>query len=351
MFSNKEQKVYLEKYIASPANRRINGITAKIRCRPCSGEQVNERQCEGPCGEWKALDKFSKSQRTRGSGWCQECVLWKEAAEPGVVTEAAPNTMLAPDELDLTPETTSSTPVIVRRNYSSISYSGDTPEYGDGSDSDDDYNYRSTIEAATTHIKETPYAAMEKGLANLHMRNPTISAMGTQANTATPSSSMPDRIPPHLRTGMGSAIDTPGYVPPHMRGLSYRAPRIINEAAALASEVSSVSNPYTTTSESVGPGPAWSAVDTRRRVPDPITFNGFDNTGKQHIQQRELSGAISAVAPPTTIPVVAPIVAPISAPSATGRRANWAKPVSYTSLHCIKACKHSNSTTRLQIWG
>jgi hypothetical protein len=30
--------------------------------------------------------------------WCQECILWKEAAEPGILTAAAPGTELAPDE-------------------------------------------------------------------------------------------------------------------------------------------------------------------------------------------------------------------------------------------------------------
>jgi hypothetical protein len=30
--------------------------------------------------------------------WCQECVLWKEAAEPGTVIAAPPGADLAPDE-------------------------------------------------------------------------------------------------------------------------------------------------------------------------------------------------------------------------------------------------------------
>lgn len=30
--------------------------------------------------------------------WCQECVLWKEGAEPGTTPTAAPGADLAPDE-------------------------------------------------------------------------------------------------------------------------------------------------------------------------------------------------------------------------------------------------------------
>jgi hypothetical protein len=30
--------------------------------------------------------------------WCQECILWKESAEPGTVIAAPPGADLAPDE-------------------------------------------------------------------------------------------------------------------------------------------------------------------------------------------------------------------------------------------------------------
>jgi hypothetical protein len=42
---------------------RVNGITAKLCCRVCVGEQRQELQCNGPCGLWKCLDEFSKAQR------------------------------------------------------------------------------------------------------------------------------------------------------------------------------------------------------------------------------------------------------------------------------------------------
>lgn len=97
----------------------INGVTAKLRCRTCAGQQVYELDCQGPCGKTKPLQCFSKSQRTRGlkvcitkdpvvlvfgsdlktmMQWCQDCVLWKESTEPGTTIGAAPGAELAPDE-------------------------------------------------------------------------------------------------------------------------------------------------------------------------------------------------------------------------------------------------------------
>ena len=334
MFSNKEQKVYLEKYVASPSNHRINAITAKIRCRLCSGEQVNERQCEGPCGEWKALDKFSKAQRTRGSGWCQECVLWKEAAEPGVVTEAAPNTMLAPDEYD----ETALLDEPVARNYSGISYSGvdleEGPEYGH--ESDDDYNYQSTLETALSTLKITPYLGIATGMAGLNVeQQPHIAINTTQGNTST--TSKVEYIPPHLRNSVSSAAGTAtGYIPPHMRGNASKSTQLSPETAvsSRASEVtaSSASNPYEPL-ESTYPGRPWSAVDARRRVPGPITFNGFENNGVRHTQQRVASGTTSTVAQPA-----APVV-PSTAPVAPTRRGNWAKAVSNSWFSCFELCE------------
>ena len=327
MFSNKEQKTYLEKYIASPSNHRINGITAKIRCRLCSGEQVNERQCEGPCGEWKALDRYSKSQRTRGSGWCQECVLWKEAAEPGMVTEAAPNTMLAPDEYDEVEE-----PVPAARSYTGVQFNVGNLEEGDdrGGESDDDYNYKSTIQTAASTLKVLPYAGIVNGIAGLKVGDPQHPTKAIpQAKTSTANSKM-EYIPPHLRSSVGSAAAKNGYVPPHMRGnavLTKPAPLPVSTPAATSVvTASSASNPYEI-SQSVTSSHPWSAVDTRRRVPESITFNGFDNTGEKHTQQRLASGETS-VTDQSPIPVP-PAVVP-------SRRGNWARAVSYISFLCSK---------------
>lgn len=63
-FSKKEHKDWSMKKLTNP---RLNEITAQLRCRQCSGQQVTELQCQGQCGEWKPLDKFSKSQRSRGA--------------------------------------------------------------------------------------------------------------------------------------------------------------------------------------------------------------------------------------------------------------------------------------------
>ena len=57
----------LNEYRYKVANgTRLNGTTAKLRCRLCSSAQVDELECEGMCGEWKPLSEFSKAQRTRG---------------------------------------------------------------------------------------------------------------------------------------------------------------------------------------------------------------------------------------------------------------------------------------------
>ena len=63
-FSNKE----LNNYRNQVGNgRQLDTTLARLRCRECSGAQLQELQCEGPCGKWKSLDGFSKSQRKAGS--------------------------------------------------------------------------------------------------------------------------------------------------------------------------------------------------------------------------------------------------------------------------------------------
>jgi hypothetical protein len=62
-FSNKEIKNYQFKKSCKP---NIDGVTAELRCRSCTGEQVHELRCEGPCGIKKPLGSFSKTQRRRG---------------------------------------------------------------------------------------------------------------------------------------------------------------------------------------------------------------------------------------------------------------------------------------------
>ncbi|RAL59455.1 hypothetical protein DID88_006828 [Monilinia fructigena] len=76
----------------SPASQR-NGAVIPIGCK---GEQVQELQCEGPCGQVKVLDLFSKAQRSRGNKWCMECVHWKEGHHPEVDLTSAPGSEPAP---------------------------------------------------------------------------------------------------------------------------------------------------------------------------------------------------------------------------------------------------------------
>jgi hypothetical protein len=45
-----------------PASRP-NSISAGLRCRMCVGDVIMELQCTGPCGLYKSLDEFSKTQR------------------------------------------------------------------------------------------------------------------------------------------------------------------------------------------------------------------------------------------------------------------------------------------------
>ncbi|KAG4031659.1 hypothetical protein MFRU_008g00240 [Monilinia fructicola] len=73
-----------------------DSIKPLLRCRSCKGEQVQELECQGPCGQVKVLDLFSKAQRSRGNKWCMECVHWKEGHHPEVDLTSAPGSEPAP---------------------------------------------------------------------------------------------------------------------------------------------------------------------------------------------------------------------------------------------------------------
>ena len=45
--------------------QRVSNISAKLRCRNCTGDQTQELLCTGPCALWKGLEDFSKNQRRR----------------------------------------------------------------------------------------------------------------------------------------------------------------------------------------------------------------------------------------------------------------------------------------------
>ncbi|TGO23895.1 hypothetical protein BPAE_0118g00220 [Botrytis paeoniae] len=98
-FSNTEIAGYANQFAQNPS-MTLDPIKSLLRCRGCKGGQASERQCEGPCSKWKSLDQFSKAQRSRGNGWCMECVQWKEGHHPEVNTTPAPGTEL--EQLDTT---------------------------------------------------------------------------------------------------------------------------------------------------------------------------------------------------------------------------------------------------------
>ncbi|KAI9644168.1 hypothetical protein NHQ30_007521 [Ciborinia camelliae] len=88
-FSKNEIAPYKNKLVQNPG-MRPDAVESLLRCRSCKGEQVQELQCEGPCGNVKVLDLFSKAQRSRGNKWCMECIHWKESHHPDVDLTPAP---------------------------------------------------------------------------------------------------------------------------------------------------------------------------------------------------------------------------------------------------------------------
>ncbi|KAH8599137.1 Stc1 domain-containing protein [Bisporella sp. PMI_857] len=331
LFSNKEQKNYLQAYAS---NHNITGISAKLRCRACAGEQVTELQCEGQCGQWKPLDKFSKAQRTRGSKWCQECVLWKEAAEPGVVTAAPPNSEWAPDE--------ESERVVETKSYANATYMDGDP-YGYGNDSDDDdYGYAS--HSAATHVsgagvsratgasksQTVPYHALTENFKAMSVAESSVARSGLGASISYQLHNTAGSATVRKSTDGSAIAPTLGYVPPYLRGKDYVPPHLRTSPvpAPSASGPSSIIGSTAKTESSVSNvyqseiGSGWSAVDARRRagVGNPLTFNAFDSAGQLHVQQRRTFGQTSATLTSDTSSIRTSAPAPAS-------RGNWAKAV------------------------
>ncbi|KIN05571.1 hypothetical protein OIDMADRAFT_49094 [Oidiodendron maius Zn] len=251
-FSNKEIKNYQSKKTLIPIT---NGVTAGIRCRSCAGEQVHELQCEGPCGFKKPLDCFSKSQRRGGLKWCQECVLWKEATEPGTVPTAPPGSEPAPDEI-----------------YSGAGwdYSSD-PEIGSESDDESDYPFLPWQGIASMNISDKERANVASAVG---VRRSKTAAFSTTSSMPRPqdrgSAVASDCIPSRTVTASQS-----GYVPPHIRAKNGDSSAAITQSKPAAENlididgdvktVSSASNSYEDAWSSTGTLGPWSAVDTRRR--------------------------------------------------------------------------------------
>jgi hypothetical protein len=268
-FSNKELNDYRHKKLV---NKSTNEISAKLRCRQCSGAQVQELQCEGHCGNWLPLSEFSKSSRTNGTyvnistqlwhsitnhaQWCKRCTNWKEGQEPGIVTAPAPNAEVVPDK------------------DGTYNGNGSLSEPEDDA-SDDDWD------VAVSHF-ETSDISMD------------IKTDSRQTNAATS---------PAAREG--SFMDVPRIQVPYSDMVPSSAIASLSIAAAQSAsggasnmtqnindEVktqSSASNPYENSkSDATVTQSGWNAVDARRRAPvgPPIAFNAWSPNGEQQLRYR-----------------------------------------------------------------
>ncbi|KAL5321646.1 hypothetical protein ACEPPN_009606 [Leptodophora sp. 'Broadleaf-Isolate-01'] len=335
-FSNKELGDYTFKY-ANGA--RPNGITAKLRCRVCSGGSVTEKQCEGACKMWKDLQKFSKSARSNGgSQSCMACTLWVESQEPGMVTQNPPTGDGPAGDDDDDDD-----------NWTASATFSD-PEAGDSDSDYEDFartttsttgsNNTTRVPAPAPGARQTPTIITSSvgprnhidvpynGLAGLSLNgskntsNPGTNHTMVTANLSAPTMSGA-RMPPGsaVISGFGTAS-----------GVGSR--NTLNQPQFDIKSQSSVSNPYEHSSGAQGP--VWGAVDARRRPEAPvvpINFNGWDNRGVQHVQQRFLSASASQIQSQTSISSTsrlgsapAPVPAAAAAPQPP-RSSNWAKPV------------------------
>ncbi|KAL7623877.1 hypothetical protein AAE478_005433 [Parahypoxylon ruwenzoriense] len=58
-----------------------------------------EAECHGPCGAWKRLEHFSKSQRNSPDAWCSACTAWRTQFNGDEAPIPAPNTQMGPGEV------------------------------------------------------------------------------------------------------------------------------------------------------------------------------------------------------------------------------------------------------------
>ncbi|KAI9055855.1 hypothetical protein LZ554_000794 [Drepanopeziza brunnea f. sp. 'monogermtubi'] len=336
-FSKKELNGYTWKVTNGTA---VNGVSAKLRCRPCSGGPLQEKWCEGPCGKWKDLQKFSKSARSAGGNqWCQECTLWKLSNEPGVTAQAAPTGDLAPDEdedyVAAGGHTAAGNYVDPEAGYDSDDDGYDWTYNAVGNDYEDsDFiptqpaqpvtttgtrqttttskvtsgNRQTTVTSTTTTQVSTtasstilggpvprdyiklPYAPLAAALENMSLGSSTATSSQVMPATNVPpqlngSRTVPDRHRPSWTVVGSSKI--------RARPGNTASPSVTNVARHDNSDdmsVSSVSNIYENAQSSVGS--AWGPVDARRREQQQaVPFTGWDNRGNAHPQQRYQSSS------------------------------------------------------------
>ncbi|KUJ18292.1 uncharacterized protein LY89DRAFT_45047 [Mollisia scopiformis] len=370
-FSNKEINTYTYKVAAG---HTVNRTSAQLRCRQCSGGQLHELKCMGPCGKYLDLQSFSKSARTTGgSGWCQPCVLWKEAAQHDLTPQAPPQGDLAPDEdgdANFEPFP----------NNSNASYYSD-PEAGDGSDYDDYPVARSVAPS----VAATSSARPARSAASFSARPAAASYVQSSA-TAAPRPSAPlssgPSAPPSVRSSAPAsstshepsitsstaalsqmslrtngwtnqpvrtrAVNQPN-VPasrtpaaaPHLRASPGNAP-VTMPAVRKVSDMktlSSVSNPYEgwatdnlsqSGASAVRPSATLPTVGANR--PAPVTYNAWDAAGQLHVQQRFSSDTHSEAGSTITSTSAATISTVRPPPVINARNSNWAKPVGSRNL-------------------
>ncbi|CZS99460.1 uncharacterized protein RAG0_07784 [Rhynchosporium agropyri] len=244
-------------------------MKADLRCRGCTGGAVTEKQCEGPCKQFKDLQKFSKSSRSNGGNqYCQECTVWKDSIEHGVVAENPPGDDGDSDD-----------------NSNGGVYSD--PEAGDSGSDYEDYARPPTsvasrnVAAPRIGTRQPPSAITGSIAPRQHIQVPYhgLAAMSLTGNNTSNSDT-------------GRTMDTAKLSAPTMSGPGARNIQVQYD---IRSE-SSVSNPYEqNTSTSTTQAPAWGAMDARRRA--PVTFNAWDNKGQAHSQQKVASGSGSVYTP------------------------------------------------------
>ncbi|KAH7351085.1 hypothetical protein BKA65DRAFT_476430 [Rhexocercosporidium sp. MPI-PUGE-AT-0058] len=334
-FSNKELNDFTYKYANGT---RLNGITARLRCRVCAGGSVTEKQCEGACKMWKDLQKFSKSaRRNGGSQSCMACTLWVETQEPGMVTQNPP-TGDGPagdddDDDDDDEWTASGTFSDPEAGESDSDYEDSTPTITSNSGTPS----RTHVPAPAPGTRQIPSVVTSSvgprnhinvpynGLAGLSLNGSNnTNNPGTNRTMVTANLSATTMSGARMPTG-STAISGSGAA----SGIGSR--NTLKQTQFDIRSQSSASNPYENSSSTQGH--SWGAVDARRRpevTVTPLSYTGWDNRGQPHVQQRfpSASGSQTQNLPSTSFTNgSAQAPAPVPATTAQNtRNTSWARP-------------------------
>ncbi|KAH7399993.1 hypothetical protein BKA64DRAFT_642147 [Cadophora sp. MPI-SDFR-AT-0126] len=311
-FSNKELGSYSNKVACG---NKLNGITAKLRCRNCSGGALTEKFCEGPCRTWKDLQKFSKSARSNGgSQCCKSCVLWAETQEPDMVAAAPP----VGDNIDGEDEDDD--------HWSPGAATYSDPEAGDSDSDYEDYGHTTTsnagsrasnVPAPVPGARQTPSIATSLVGPRQHINVPYESLAALSLNGSNTISN----------PGTGQTMATANLPTPTMSGSRMPSGSRVGSRSTVTPKNFDVKSQ----SSASAPSGQWGAMDARRRDPvtqrpAPIQYTAWDNKGQPHIHHRVPSGSGSQSQQSSSLPSARTPPAP-PAPVPTVRNTNWAKPV------------------------